>query len=89
MNTVYDCLSVCICASIYMYVCGKEIYRMFTATDLLLEELGLSSESSQNKSENSVPAERGVRQSQKKTRTTYTHFSIIESLFLNFYIKNK
>lgn len=58
---------------------------MFNATDLLLEELGLSSESSQNKSENNVPTEREVRQSQKKKKQIYN----IQSPLLNFYIKNK
>lgn len=45
---------------------------MFNTTDLLLEELGLSSESSRNKSGNDVPAEREVRQSQKKRQLQHT-----------------
>lgn len=62
---------LCVCGHLFMcYVCGKKIYRVFNTTDLLLEELGLSSESSQNKSANSVPAERGVRAKPKKKNQT-------------------
>lgn len=64
---------------------------MFNTADLLLEELGLSSESSQNKSANNVPTERGVRQSQKKTpkQVHNVQSPLNYCLFLNFYIKNK